>query len=159
MYAVTQDGNHYDQLPDLNDAIQFAEELLGAVGAGECTTFAVEDLEDRVLASVTNRRIVGRFTKQCWAGRKNDSAIFAGHEDFDATNAVLLMNHAELVELEDGSEASDSIGQDHVSWNGPCEVAINDSICAFFGVTDVEEQPVVTHHQFYSASDDVPILQ
>lgn len=138
-YSVLQDGGHYDDLDDLNTAINLAEELLGAVPQGEEATFTVENEDGKLLASATNRRIIGRFLKQQWGGRKNDDAIACGEEDFDATDAILLMDRKDLIELEDGSESTDRIGQDHISWHGPCEVTLTDSICEFFGVSSVEE--------------------
>lgn len=79
------------------------------------------------------RRIIGTFVKQQWGGRKGDDAIHVGEEEFDATDAVLLMAHKDLVELEDGSEGTDDIGRNHVQWDGPCEVQIVDSIEEYFG--------------------------
>ena len=84
-------------------------------------------------------RIIGTFYKQQWGGRKGDDAIACGEEEFDATTAVLLLPLDELVELEDNSESTDDLGRDHVSWEGPCYVRLTDSVCDFFGVTDVEE--------------------
>lgn len=84
-------------------------------------------------------RIIGRFMKQTWGGRKGDYAIPCGHEDFDATDHILLMKPDAIRALVDGSENTDVIGCAHVSWDGPHEVAITDSIRYFFGVDDLEE--------------------
>lgn len=139
MFAINQDGCKYDGLPELQTAIDLAEELLGGVAEGELTTFTVESENGTVLAAVSNRRIIGTITKQRWGGRKDDEAINCGEEDFDATDAILLLPYSDLVELEDNSEETDSIGTNHVSWDGPHSVSITDSICHFFGVTDVED--------------------
>lgn len=49
------------------------------------------------------------------------------------------MNREKLIELEDHSEETDRLGRDHVQWPGPCYVCITDSICAFFGIHDLED--------------------
>jgi hypothetical protein len=136
MLIINQDGGEYTKLPELNVAVGLIEELLGA--SVDDTTFTVENESGAVLASASNRRIIGTFTKQQWGGRKNDTAMFVGNEAFDATNAILLMPHEKLIFLQDNSEESDSIGQDHIQWNGPCEVSITDSVCEFFGVGETE---------------------
>lgn len=96
------------------------------------------------------RRIIGTFYKQQWGGHKGAYAIAAGEESFDATHAVLLLSHADLIELEDCSEETDSIGRDHVSWHGPCSVHITDSICRFFDVYCLED---ITEAALASAKD------
>lgn len=92
--------------------------------------------------NTTPRQIIGHMTKQQWGGRKGDDAILVGEEEFDATNAILLMPHGELIELQDSDDSTDQIGRDHVQWDGPCEVRIVDSICEYFGVEDLRELSV-----------------
>lgn len=82
-------------------------------------------------------RIIGTFTKQQWDGRNN--SVHCGEEEFDATDHILLMEPAAVRQLQDDRENTDCIGQAHVSWNGPHQVSIVDSICEFFGVDDVSE--------------------
>ncbi|MFK4705543.1 hypothetical protein ABIC83_002382 [Roseateles asaccharophilus] len=87
-------------------------------------------------------RITGLFQRQTWGGRKQDMAIDEGPaEEFDATDAVLLLDRDDLVELEDCSENSDQLGREHVAgWDGkPCSVYLVDSVLAFFGVSDLED--------------------
>lgn len=139
MYSIYQDGGHYDDVVGLKKAAALAEELLGGVMSGESATFTVEDELGGVCAFATNRRIEGVFTKQVWGGRKGDDAIFVEEESFDATDAVLAMDRAELVALEDGDASSDELGQRFVSWNGPCDVRIVEPICEYFGVSSLEE--------------------
>lgn len=136
-YSVLQDGGHYDDLDDLNTAISLAEELLGSVSEGEQSTFTVENEDGYLLASITNRRIIGRFTKQQWDSR--DNAVEMGEEDFDATDYILLMKPDAIRALEDNRETTDYVGQAHVSWDGPHYVTIEDAICEFFGVSNVKE--------------------
>ena len=62
-YGVFQDGGRYDDLGTLCEAIGLAEELMGGIPVGECSTFTVER-DGRLLASVTNRRITGTFHKE-----------------------------------------------------------------------------------------------
>lgn len=85
------------------------------------------------------RRIIGTFVQQVWGGRKGDDAISTGEVEFDATAAILLMPHGELIELEDSDETTDRVGTDHIQWDGPFEVRIVDSIQAFFGVDSLED--------------------
>lgn len=89
--------------------------------------------------NVATHRIIGAFVKQQWGGRKGDDAIYVSEEEFDATAAILLMPHNELVELQDSDETTDQIGREHVQWDGPCEVRIVDSIQKFFGVETLED--------------------
>jgi hypothetical protein len=99
-------------------------------------TFTVQDEEGRVLASCSKYGIWGDFKKQKkelgWGSRTIET------EDFDATNSILLMEHADLIELEDDSEQTDNLGRSYIEWHGPCAVAITKSICRFFGVKDME---------------------
>ncbi|MYM92365.1 hypothetical protein [Duganella vulcania] len=139
LYTIKQDGNYYNELQDLHTAINLADDFLGSMPGAEETTFTVENHEGYLMAVVTNRRIIGAFTKQQWGGRKGDEAIHIGEESFDATDTILLLPHKEIVELDDNDESSDEIGRLHVSWSGPFFVRIVDAVCAYFGVTDVEE--------------------
>jgi hypothetical protein len=139
MYTIYQNGGKYDQIQDLNTAIDLANEFIGNIDPSEPTTFTVEDNERRVLASVTNRRIIGTFHKQQWELPRQKYAIDCGEEEFDATNDILLMQHESLLYLTDQSEKSDAIGQNHVQWDGPCYVHITESICEYFGVSDIED--------------------
>lgn len=135
-YGVFQDGGHYDHLDTLYEAIGLAEELLGGIPDGECSTFTVER-DGRLLASVTNRRITGTFHKEYWsAGEKAQECEAL---EFDATGHVLRMAGGELRALRDNRESSDAVGRAHVAWNGPFRVTLVDSVCAFFGVDDVED--------------------
>jgi hypothetical protein len=139
-YSVFKDGGHYNDFADVNVAISAAEEFLGGLSVYEISTFTVRDSSNnmRVLASVTNRRIVGKFFKQVWGGRKNDDAINCGEVEFDATDTILLMSHADLIALEDSRESTDRIGY-QVVWDGPYEVYITGKIASYFGVDDIKE--------------------
>lgn len=138
-YAIFQDGGHYDDVKGLGTAIALAEELLGGVPVGEDATFSVESKDGILMAVASNRRITGRFIKQQWGGRKGDDAIFIGEEEFDATDDILRLKHERLVELDDNAESSDEIGRAHVDWAGPCDVRLVDSVCAYFGVSSLED--------------------
>ena len=118
----------------LKEAIAQAAFFLSGTLEGKPASFVVEDAEGHAVAVLTNRRIEGSFTKQAWGGRKDNDAIFVGSEQFDATDAVLLMPHAELMELEDNQDSTDSLGREHVNWDGPCEVTVVSSVCEYFGV-------------------------
>lgn len=138
-YDVRQDQGHYTTVDALDEAICLAEVLLGGVQGGEESTFSVHDSDGNLKASLTNRRIIGTFHKQRWGGWKEDQAISCGEEEFDATNAVLLLEPHQLNELASMYELTDAIGRDHVEWDGPCDVYLDESVCAFFGVSDLEE--------------------
>jgi len=136
-YQIFQDGGFYADAANLDGALELAEALLN--DGGDPTTFTVEDADGYLVASVTNRRIIGTFVKQAWGGRKGDDACFVEEVEFDATNHVLLMTHEALTQLQDGFESTDELGLAHISWNGPCEVSVTDAICQFFGVDDIRD--------------------
>lgn len=138
IYTINQDGGHYDDLADLNQAISLAEELLGGVMPGSEATFTVETEDGTLMAAVTNRRIVGSFNKETY-GERGRAGQYMGTEDFDATDTVLLLEHAQLVELQDGYENTDHIGKQYIDWAGPCSVSLVDAICDYFGVGDLED--------------------
>lgn len=138
-YDVRQDQGHYTTVDALDEAICLAEVLLGGVQGSEESTFSVHDSDGNLKASVTNRRIIGTFYKQRWGGWKEDQAISCGEEEFDATNAVLLLEPNQVAELASMYELTDTIGRDHVEWDGPCDVYLDEAVCAFFGVGDLEE--------------------
>jgi hypothetical protein len=138
MFKVKLNSNLVHSRKDLKSAVDFMESLAKDFAAQSDAFICVEDGSGKTVASVTNRKIVGVFTKQFWGGRKGDEALFCGVETFDATNAILLMEHSDLVCLADHRETTDSIGTDHVDWDGPYEVDICDSICSFFGVESIQ---------------------
>lgn len=122
----------------LTEAIEFARKYHGL--KKEDVTLTVEVEGTRLpIASFSTRRITGNFTKQAWGGRKGDDAIYCGEEDFDATRYILSMPYHETVRIRDNNDTSDNIGMAHVSWVGPHEVEIVDSMCDFFGVSKLEE--------------------
>lgn len=139
VFDVLQDQGHYATVGNLEEAISLAETLLGGVQEGEETTFTVHDGQGRLMAAVTNRRIIGTFHKQRWGGWKNDQAISCGDQRFDATDAVLLLEPNQIVELASMYELTDAIGRDHVEWDGPFDVYLDEAVCAFFGVGDLED--------------------
>lgn len=122
----------------LTEAIDFARKYHGLKKDDVTLTVEVEGTRIPV-ASFSTRRITGNFTKQTWGGRKGDDAIYCGEEDFDATRYILSMPYKDVVRIKDNNDTSDNIGTAHVSWVGPREVEIVDSICDFFGVSKLEE--------------------
>jgi hypothetical protein len=124
-----------DTLPE---AIKFARNYHGL--KKEDVTLTVEIEGTRLpVASFSTRRITGHFTKQAWGGRRGDDAVYCGEEDFDATRYILSMPYKDVVRIRDNNDTSDDIGMAHVSWVGPHEVEIVDSMCDFFGVSKLEE--------------------
>lgn len=132
MPSIFQDGGHYSDHTDINEAITLAGELLGGVGANdEPTTFTVNEDDGTLVAVETNRRIVGVVDKQ-------------GHDDhdmveFDATNAVLFMSHEDLMKLDDESITTCNVARYFVDWLGPIEVTLVDSVCKYFAVSSIKE--------------------
>ena len=138
-YSVCQDGNIY---ATLEQAIAVAEELPAGSDSDEPSTFTVVDEHDPylpVVASFTNRRITGGFVKQVWTGRKKDYAEEVETVEFDATDHILLMEYERFTKIEDNDYESDEIGRDFVSWDGPCVVHIEESICEYFGVSEIRD--------------------
>lgn len=86
------------------------------------------------------RRIVGKFLKQVWAGRKGDIAVTLATITFDATRAILSRNLDFIRSLRDGDGTSDEIGYECTGWTGPCEVYLTESVLEFFGL-DGDEVP------------------
>ncbi|WP_087863938.1 hypothetical protein [Comamonas thiooxydans] len=134
-YTIYQDGGHYTETEGLNAAIELAEELLGGVDKNTETTFTVENADGYLLAAVTNRRIMGTFHKQQWGGHRGNDTIDIDEESFDATNAILLLDHKDLMRLQDRHTSSDDIGLQHIVWTGPYCVQITEAICSYFGVS------------------------
>lgn len=130
-FTIRQDGAYYLVLSCPEDAFNHSEQLLAALPEGEEATFTVEDENGYLLASITNRRIEGVFVKETWKGNET---IEIERVDFDATDYVLQLSEAEVRGLKDRRDSSDDLGRAHVSWDGPCEVEIEDAVMAFFGV-------------------------
>lgn len=122
----------------LSEAIDFARKYHGLKKEDATLTVEVEGTRIPV-ASFSTRRITGNFTKQAWGGRKGDDAVYCGEEEFDATRYILSMPYQDVIRIRDNNETSDNIGMAHVSWVGPHEVEIADSMCEFFGVSKLEE--------------------
>ena len=154
-YTIYQDGGHYSELDDLDQAIGLVEVLLG--GTSEDTTFTVEDDCGEVVASITNRRIIGQFVKQAWGGRKGDDAIFVEEVEFDATSAVLNMPFNEFNALEDNDITSDVVGKSLVDWKGPFEVKLVDQVCAYFGVEEIGQ--ITPTQLFYARTRSCPQIE
>jgi len=95
-----------------------------------------ETQNESVSTMVTNtpENIIARVVLQAWGGSKGDDALFLAEKEVDVTNAVLLLEHRAVLELQDASGQTDEIGFTHVDHSGPLEVYVTDSICSFFGV-------------------------
>ena len=137
MYSIRKDNDYFCLDDDLAAANVTMDLWLGHTPENEVVTYSAFSPKGELVSVASNRRIVGTFVKQRWEGRKEDYAIQVAVEEFDATNAVLLLSYDDFLELSDSDESSDDIGRDHVSWAGPCEVRIVDSICAYFQVEEL----------------------
>lgn len=136
-YQICQDGGEYDEVESLGKALSIAEVLLGDASD---SVFTISDDDGRVVATLSNKRIVGEFIKQRWAGLNDDIAANVAVVKFDATDYVLLLPYEKLVALNDDAfEQWDEIGRQHVDWAGPFEVYLLDEICDFFGVEEIAD--------------------
>lgn len=88
---------------------------------------------------VAMQRIIGTFIKQTWGGRRDNEAVYSSKVDFDATDAILLMPHSQLIALADHRENTDVIGQLYVAWDGPCEVELVYAIQDYFEVESLTD--------------------
>ncbi len=85
-----------------------------------------------------DRAIIGTFLKQAWE-QPGDRLVTLGSMTFNATDFVLSMPLEWLHELEDHQYSTDELGAEFIEHDGPFEVEIVDSICAFFGVDDLSD--------------------
>ncbi len=151
-------GARFDSV---QDAVDHAKKLLeGFDPEQEEVVFSIANEDDYLLAVVNNCRIRGTFYKQRW--NDNDYAVDMGEEEFDATNAILLMDLDELQALEDNDDSTDYIGKDFIDWDGPHYVTIVMSILGYFGVEslrEITEEALVFARAFANAQParEVPI--
>ncbi|GBG14590.1 uncharacterized protein NMK_2189 [Novimethylophilus kurashikiensis] len=138
-YVLKRDLSMVCEVQGISKAIGLAEEYLAAIPEDELTTYSVFDEGGKLKFSVTNRRIEGTFVKQRWGGRKGDDAILVDYEWFDATDAILMLDHATLQALDDCGDTTDELGRSHVDWDGPFEVMVVDAVCEYFGVEELED--------------------
>jgi len=122
----------------LTEAVSFASRYHGLKKPDVTLTVEIAGTGLPV-ASFSNRRIMGDFTKQRWGGHKGDDAITCGEDRFDATLYILSMPYEKVIAIKDDHDSSDHIGQAHVDWHGPHRVEIVDSMCDFFGVSKLVE--------------------
>ena len=144
MYTIHQMSNSQvtfmkvgaeDTLPE---AIAFARNYHGLRKPDVTVTVEVENTAVPVV-SFSTRRIMGEFQKQMWGGHKGNDALNCGKERFDATLYILSLPYKDVVKIRDNHESSDEIGRAHVSWDGPHEVELLDSMCDFFGVAKLAQ--------------------
>lgn len=138
-YFICLNGQDHSEAEDLTVAITRAEMILQQCDPKTPGTVSVQNRDGYLLAALSTGRIIGRFLQQQWEGPKHDYATPCGNVAFDATDEILLMTHHELIALQDNDESTDTIGRNYVAWDGPCSVDITESICAFFGVFDIED--------------------
>lgn len=143
MFTLKQNGNVYDQFDSLHTAIELAEGLFEMYRSQDNTIFTIEK-NDVILASLTNRRIIGQFVKQQWRG--NHAVTLDEPEEFDATAHIMSLALSDVKGLIDNSANTDEVGLKHIHWSGPHEVGITDSICEFFGVQLLAD---ITPSHFY----------
>lgn len=95
-----------------------------------------------VSSSVTQsneKRILARVILQAWGGRKGNDAIFVEEKEVEVTDAILLLDHDFVVNLQDSTDQADEIGHAHLNHSGPLEVYVTSSICEFFGVDSMQD--------------------
>lgn len=87
-----------------------------------------------------HHRIIGTFEAEYETpGVVGGTIDFLWDEAFDATAYILNMPFEALVEVSDSHDSSDTIGLAHVHHDGPHTVYIEDAMCSFFGVDDLNE--------------------
>lgn len=157
MYNYKEDlmprGGVWEKLHWATETIKHWLGLMNQTVPPTTVTYTVhEKSTGRCLASVSNRRINGRYVKQAWGGRRDNDAYKVGEESFDATDYVLRMKLDKLHCLQDGHESSDTVGEAHIDWDGPHEVYIVDAVLAYFGVAELRE---ITQEQLDFVLDHV----
>lgn len=156
MFMIVQDGTVCNKPFSLNVAIDTITNHSSALTDHEASTFSVINEKGLVVASISNRKIIGNFYKQEWSGHRNDVAVTVGNEAFDATNAILLLPYSRLIELEDNNENTDELGKSFIDWDGPHHVQITSSICEYFGVDSIDE---ITEDNFNFVKSRTQVLE
>ena len=136
-FQIRRDGGYVfdDPVNDFERAMELADGIFDQ--DGDPSTVTVEDADERVIASFTNRKVVGVMRRQTDGPR--DTLVPVGEDEFDATDFILLMDAGEIRKIMDNDETSDDIGRAHVTWDDPCDVEIVESICEFFGIDSLED--------------------
>lgn len=107
---------------------------IGVLARKAEATPSSRSLEDAAMTGIE-----GVFIKQVWGGPRGDDAVTVEEVPFDATLTVLALPLESIHALEDTYDNSDNIGREHVDHDGPCEVAVADAVCEFFGVDTLDE--------------------
>lgn len=138
MFTVKENQIYYDTHPSRQLAATIAKNIVDQrVGTKTLATTTVSDANTMVLESFTNRSIKGKFIKQKWAGKNDDTAKQVGVQTFEATRFILEMPYDDLIKIKDHSMESDAIGILAVDWQGPFEVEIESEIEKYFGVSSI----------------------
>lgn len=128
----------FAQMDSRNNAMAAANALFKELCKDTRLTVSVREKDLPVdIHVLSNAFIKGVFNKQRWDD--NDYLHHIGSVDFDATHAVLSLNYEAFQALTDNSDESDNIGRQVVEWDGPFSVEIEEGICCFFGVEDIDE--------------------
>lgn len=139
VFVIQENGVPYDTAEGVDHAVNLADHFLSGLKDSEKSTFSVHDASGAMVACVSNRRIVGTFTKQRWGGHDGDRAIEVEPVKFDATEAIMRLQYPQLALLVDYDYSTDDIGLESIQWDGPFEVEVVDSICEYFGVDSLSE--------------------
>ena len=135
--TLLEDFNPELELPSLEAAEQIIAERLKGLAVPR--TYVVIQGGETIKFQST-RRILGDFVKQVNAGLKFDMATEIDRESFDATDAVLMLTRAEIIDLGECDEAVDAFARAFVSWDGPFAVeSLVDSIAEFFAIDDISD--------------------
>jgi hypothetical protein len=137
MIIIKRNNQIYDNFEKLQTAIDLADGLMELYRSKVDTIFTVEK-DDVVLASFTNRRIVGTILRNHLGQKGNEgNGDFIDH--FDATNYILSQEIAQVIDLLDHSLAANNIGYVLTDCSGQFEVEITQSMCDFFGVSSLAD--------------------
>lgn len=136
-YTIYQDRGFYDEFLDLNVTLGLVNGFL--CSQNEPTTFTVENENKEIVASFSNRQIIGRFNCQTESKTRRDWLETVETREFDATTYILSLPYNDFVGISDRSSSSDDVGRKFVDWKGPFDVEIEESINEYFGVDDIGE--------------------
>jgi len=105
----------------------------------EFVFFVREQESRRIVASLTEDRIIGKFIKREWVG---ENLYPCWQEVFDATDFILRMHLPDIHKAHDYKPIAAAIGRAHIKMDGLddlYEVLIEDQIATFFGIDSIAD--------------------
>lgn len=142
LFTLLKDEDHLDDYEDLDTAVSDMELAFATHQEAEPDTqvsFTVKNDAGQALACKTSRRITATIHPQFWGGPDEDVLTPAGPPvKSDVTAAVLMAEHATVVNIQDYNYCSDWLkDKAAIIHDGPFDVVVEESLCRFFGVDRV----------------------